>query len=237
MVTRNPLARSPSGPVGMPPRTSVAAANPPFITLLRDSGHVTVPAGAKAVVVHLVGAGGGSGGNNNGGVGGTSGKGGMGGYLRGRIAVTPGEQLRATVGQPGAGGTGGNTPGNGGTRTELHRGTTLIGRAGGGGGGSSSQLGGPPQPAPSGSPGGPSAANGSGDGSVGSLSNGAGGAGGLNDPGILTGVVNQTGTDEGFAFQSGMRLVAGFGGPAVTAAALAFGVSGEGGVILLEWEF
>jgi hypothetical protein len=101
----------------------------------------TVPAQVNAVFVTLLGAGGASHG------GGSYLNGGSGGYVYGRLGVTPGEPLDIIVGGGGVGVVGGyggggtgwdtktsNTPGGGGGRTAIQRQGADIVTAGGGGG-------------------------------------------------------------------------------------------------------
>jgi len=105
------------------------------------SQRFTVPAQVNYVLVTLLGAGGASHG------GGSYLNGGAGGYVSGRLGVTPGEALDIIVGGGGVGVVGGyggggtgwdtgtsNTPGGGGGRTAIQRSGADIVTAGGGGG-------------------------------------------------------------------------------------------------------
>lgn len=93
---------------------------------------VTVPAGASFALVRMWGAGGGSNGAGYGA--GDAARGGPGGFLKFKIPVTASETLTAKVGQGGTKGASTRAPGNGGGRTQIARGATILGIAGAGGG-------------------------------------------------------------------------------------------------------
>lgn len=105
---------------------------PTTVTYTGSDASIEVPAGAAFALVRMWGAGGGS---NGAGFGqGDAARGGPGGFLKFQIPVTPLETLTAKVGQGGSKGTSTREPGNGGGRTQLSRGGTILGIAGGGGG-------------------------------------------------------------------------------------------------------
>ena len=129
-----PIVRESS--VSMMPLTKVVT-----FAFTGGSQKFTVPAQVNAVFVTLLGAGGASHG------GGSYMNGGSGGYVYGRLGVTPGEPLDIIVGGGGVGVVGGyggggtgwdtktsNTPGGGGGRTAIQRQGADIVTAGGGGG-------------------------------------------------------------------------------------------------------
>lgn len=93
---------------------------------------VVVPAGVTLALVRMWAAGGGS--NGAGAGAGDAARGGPGGFVKFKIPVTPGETLTGKVGQGGTKGTGTREPGNGGGRSQLSRGATILGIAGAGGG-------------------------------------------------------------------------------------------------------
>lgn len=84
----------------------------------------TVPTGVTSIIASVWGSGGG-GGNQSAS---PALKGGAGGYVKGTIAVSPGETLTIVVG------IGGITPGNGGGASYIYKSGVMLGAGGGGGG-------------------------------------------------------------------------------------------------------
>ena len=188
------------------------------------SAPFTVPAGVTSLAVEAWGTGGGGGGGAGVFCGGGGGAG-AGGFVKGVVAVTPGEALDAVVGTGGAGGNGGpaggdGTPGGAGGDTGLgpHGSPPAIVAQGGGGGGAGTTS----------APGSP----------------GAGGQGNPNGGLVIAGGAGVRGqcTDSGFGGLAslGTRPLSdsggGAGGPQVFSTSPGHpGVKGEPGYMIVEW--